>query len=99
MDYTLVDKKHIHCSRDAEANDMIHMCSDHRSVMAQFFIAAPQKKVLRQDEDEKRKRIQRAKVTTKRDLVKQLSSKNAMPNSKEKLSTKPKLQPPHRNRK
>ena len=25
LDFILVDRKHIHCSRDAEANDMIHM--------------------------------------------------------------------------
>ena len=31
------------CSRDAEANDMIQMGSDHRSVMAQFVINAPRK--------------------------------------------------------
>ena len=42
-DYILVDKKHIFCSTDAEANDMIHMGRDHRSVMAQFGITAPKK--------------------------------------------------------
>ena len=36
LDSILVDRKHIYCSRDAEANDMIHMGSDHRSVIAQF---------------------------------------------------------------
>ena len=41
----LVDRKHLYCSRDAEANDMIHMGSDHRSVMAQFVITAPKKEV------------------------------------------------------
>ena len=29
FDYILVDKKHIFCSTDAEANDMIHMGRDH----------------------------------------------------------------------
>ena len=33
------------CSRDAEAIDMIHMGSDHRSVVAQFAIAASKKEV------------------------------------------------------
>ena len=37
----------IYCSRDAEANDMIHMGSDHRSDMAQFAITAPKKEILR----------------------------------------------------
>ena len=39
-DATEVDRKHMCCSRDAEASDMIHMGSDHRSVMAQFVITA-----------------------------------------------------------
>ena len=38
LDYILVDRKHIYCSRDAEANDMIHVGSDRRSVMAPFVI-------------------------------------------------------------
>ena len=38
------NRRSFRCSRDAEANDMIHMRSDHRSVMAQFVIPAPQKK-------------------------------------------------------
>ena len=33
----------MYCRRDAEANDMIHMGSDHRSVLAHFVIAAPKK--------------------------------------------------------
>ena len=32
LDYILVDRKHKYCGRDAEANDMIHMGSDHRSL-------------------------------------------------------------------
>ena len=43
LDYILVDRKHLSYSRDAEANDMIHMGSDHTSVMAQLAIAAPTK--------------------------------------------------------
>ena len=35
----------MYCSRDAEANDMIHMGSDHRSVMAHFVITTPKKEV------------------------------------------------------
>ena len=45
MDYILVDRKHFCCCRDAEANDMIHMGSDHRSVMAQLIITAPKKEI------------------------------------------------------
>ena len=43
MGHILVNRKYLSCSRDAEANDMIHMGSDHRSVMAQFVITAPKK--------------------------------------------------------
>ena len=43
MDYTLVDRKLLYWSRDAEANDMIHMGTDHRCVMPQFLITAPKK--------------------------------------------------------
>ena len=45
LDYILVDRKRMYCSRDAEANDMIHMRSDHRSVMEKFVITALKKKV------------------------------------------------------
>ena len=55
LDYTLVDRKHIYCSRDAEANDMIHMGSDHRSVMAQFVIPAPKKEFSRKTHCDKKK--------------------------------------------
>ena len=40
LDYILIDRKHRSCSRDAEAHDMIHMESDHRTVMARFVIEA-----------------------------------------------------------
>ena len=36
LDCILVNGKYLRCSKDAEANDMIHMKSDHRSVMEQF---------------------------------------------------------------
>ena len=36
--HILTDKKHYPWSRDAEANDIIHMGSDHRCVMAKFEI-------------------------------------------------------------
>ena len=38
LDYVLTGKKHYPWSRDAEANDTIHMGSDHRCVMAKFEI-------------------------------------------------------------
>ena len=38
LDYILVDRKHYSRSRDAEANDTIHMGSAHRCIMAKFDI-------------------------------------------------------------
>ena len=46
----------------------------------------------------KQQGTKRTKRTIKWNLMKQTSSKNAMPNSKEKSSTQPKQQPPHRSR-
>ena len=50
LDYILTDKKHYCWSRDAEANDMRHMRSDHRCVMARFAIPAKAKKKTRLSE-------------------------------------------------
>ena len=36
IDYILIKRQHMKYSRDAEANDMIHMGSGHRCVMATF---------------------------------------------------------------
>ena len=46
LDYVLINRKMLSCSRHAEANDMIHMGGDHRSVMAQFLIKAWTKETL-----------------------------------------------------
>ena len=43
IDYTIIKRKHLKFNKDAEANDMIHMGSDHRSVMATFTITTPKK--------------------------------------------------------
>ena len=56
--YILIHRKHMYCSRDVEANDMIHMGSDHTNVMAQFVITAPKKEV------SKKTHIARKKVST-----------------------------------
>ena len=56
----------MYCSRDAEANDMIHVGSDHRSVMAQFLITAPKKEVSQKTHIAKKieqQKTQRAKMT------------------------------------
>ena len=59
LDYILVNRKYLRCSKAAEANDMIHMGSDHRSVMAQFVIPAPKKKTPKIDSKKKGKTQQR----------------------------------------
>ena len=44
LDYILVNRGYLRCSKDAEANDIKHMGSVHRCVMAQFVIPAPKRR-------------------------------------------------------
>ena len=53
--YKLVDREHMCCSRDAEANDMIHMGSDQRSVKAQFCGYSIEERSLTKKHSEKKK--------------------------------------------
>ena len=66
LDSILVDRRHLCCSRDAEANDMIHTGSDHTSVMAQFVITASKKEVSPKTHSEK-KNISTAESTKSQD--------------------------------
>ena len=43
IDYKLIKRRHLKYSKDADANDMIHMGSDRRCVMATFVINAQQR--------------------------------------------------------
>ena len=43
IDYILIKRRYLRHAKDAEANDMIHMGSDHRCVMAAFTITMPEK--------------------------------------------------------
>ena len=45
----MTDKKHYCWNKDAEANDVIHMGSDHRCVMAKFEIPEKAKKKSRRN--------------------------------------------------
>ena len=45
IDHILIKRRHLKYSKDAEANDMIHMGSDHRCVMATFTISMPGKNI------------------------------------------------------
>ena len=40
IDYILIKRRHLKHSKDAEANDTVHMDSDHRCVVAAFVITA-----------------------------------------------------------
>ena len=50
LDYIRVNTKYLRCSKDVEANDMVHMGSDHRSVMAQFVVTVKKKKDSKQND-------------------------------------------------
>ena len=43
IDYIITQRRHLKYNKDAEANDMIHIGSDHRCVMATFVITTPKK--------------------------------------------------------
>ena len=43
IDYILTKTRYLKYNKDAEANDMIHMGSDHRCVMATFMITTPER--------------------------------------------------------
>ena len=43
IDYIQTKRRYLRHNKDAEANDMIHMGSDHRCVMATFTITMPRK--------------------------------------------------------
>ena len=45
IDYILTKRRYLRNVKDAEANDMIHMGSDHRCVMATLLINMPEKKI------------------------------------------------------
>ena len=43
IDYILTKRRCLRYNKDAEANDMVHVGSDHRCVMATFTITTPEK--------------------------------------------------------
>ena len=45
IDYILTKRRFLRNVKDAEANDMIHMGSDHRCVMATFLIDMPERRI------------------------------------------------------
>ena len=55
IDCIISKRRHLKYSKDAEANDMIHMGSDHRCVMATFVINAQTKNGTRDANDNKQR--------------------------------------------
>ena len=57
IDYILTKRRYLRNVKDAEANDMIHMGSDHRCVMAIFLINSPEKNTHVRRENKKHETI------------------------------------------
>ena len=57
IDYILTKRRYLRNVKDAEANDMIHMGSDHRCVMATFLIKTPEKNTHARRENKKHETI------------------------------------------
>ena len=62
IDYFLIKRRHLRYSKDAEANDMIHMGSDHRCVMATFVINAQKKKGTRGANNNKQRNVAKESI-------------------------------------
>ena len=85
IDYITIKRRHLKYRKDAEANDMIHMGSDHRCVMATFTITTPkndghrkkktssrQTKHDRRDQTEKKKTLVTRSLSSKKDTKRSL---------------------------
>ena len=57
IDYILTKRRYLRIVKDAEANDMIHMGSDHRCIMAIFLINTPEKNTHVRRENKKHETI------------------------------------------
>ena len=53
IDCVRIKRRHLKYSKDAEANDIVHMGSDHKCVMATFMITTPKKDGPRETNKEK----------------------------------------------
>ena len=80
IDYILTKRRHLKHIKDAEANDMIHMGSDHRCVMATFKISMPNHKDMKgYHETENVKEVHKLEKTSVSNCP---SSKNTKKSSK-----------------
>ena len=57
IDYILTKRRYLRNVTDAEANDMFHMGSDHRCVMATFLINTPRENTHARRENKKHETI------------------------------------------
>ena len=60
IDFILIKRRHLKYSKDAEANDMIHIGSDHRCVMATLVINTPKKNGSHDADKDKHKRTKKS---------------------------------------
>ena len=65
VDYILTKRRYLRNVKDAEANDMIHIGSDHRCIVATFLINTPEKNTHVRREDKKRGPIVNVEHTKK----------------------------------
>ena len=72
IDYILTKRRYLRNVKDAEANDMIHMGSDHRCVMAALLINMPEKKSMSGEGTQNRKTTVKC-PTSQKDIRKLLS--------------------------
>ena len=57
IDYFLTQRRYLRNVKDAEVNDMIHMGSDHRCIMATFLVSTPWKNTHARRENKKHETI------------------------------------------
>ena len=69
IDYILTKRRYLRNVKDAEANDMIHMGSDHRCVMATFLINMPEKKINVRKENIKHETTMYCMLNTKKKTI------------------------------
>ena len=84
IEYILIKRRHLKYSKDAEANDMIRIGSDHRCVMATFVINT-QKKNGHHDANKKKHKTAKKNIRTqtdKKEKKKHLCSKKDIKSSK-----------------
>ena len=97
IDYNIIKSRHLQYNKDAAANDMIHMGSDHRCVMATFMITTLKKDGHRKIKKDKARdnKHDRRDQTEKILGLRSLSSKKDTTRSLKKI--KKKLKPQTKN--